>query len=1237
MSPGSGQPFKIEGFGTNRLAMPRDIFIERVGQPSDKKVRLTLACMTGDRAYTDNSVNYTQVGGVATLIVDYSTASAITSSQQNDWVYDVDRSRPIGLQSVDQDWGLGPCHTATPFYPVGGGVYVLTADEIGGTHFNPFKNEVEGGQSVYVQVNGNTYSNARWPIPIFVTPSPETFNYDDKRIGAFMRVWNATENSTTKALTLSSGGSTSTTNGAFTYYDPASSAGKPNDLYYDARRTNDASSSEIPSISAFGPTSTNKIGPSTVHRPVTVRKTDAAYDENDDDVFIANYAQGIRVVNLKNITGTHRPVLEKAFFDFIPTLSYDPYDPYFYLLAHRSVTEYVNFRHGAETWANYYLGVMHCVPDFGDNSRVGTDGTGTLPSDEKFVHATAFGEGYFGSSFYVPDASGTPTTTLIAADPSEVVAAHGRNWLPEGGYMTFRYFDKELGGTISGYQGTGSQKWAERPYRTINLQGEFDVKRDVTIASGACVQLIPAHTGDPGIQDVMRLFSSSGKKIIVEGTLNISLPETTEDDAGERALRADITIDVPIEIKSGGVVNVYSIKTGKKVFFKKSVVCSLGGTWKMHPGANVELYEKDHLCHGKFLIEGTSTHRVTFNGRAASGGNPAQAGVVRGFPVYSGSPTSGTQLSEFKIHYADCENAFFDMKYFQTKLTTKEVFNSSFRRTVPATTANSLVRIEKPWGHSSSPFFSAFNQIEVEGSTFANTYTGTENPGYKGFGVEIVRSPMVSISGSTFGNMMTGAIVSTSFLMSVSTCTFEDNIMGLLSNASLGQVCTSDFIDNEFSSVAFEKSELFYYDNQFTGCVDGISSWTGGRHFLRNNDFGTYLYGLNAKATVLYLRDNVEGEQDYEYGRNDFHSPAATFQFPGWVAARDVYDIVRGRFSVLYVDCGQNDFNANSTYHVYGYTNDGTFDASDNRWPNAGGAYAPRTNLGYIGANFTTQEDPEPNCGEVKIESDCGPPTCPDLDIDYHGQTGPSSALNAAISTLNSDIINASFSVACRKAKVWELVAAVTRTDSIALREQAKSTLNTVATNTALTSDLRSTAYMAKAKVHEHLDELDSAQIAYSTVLSSFTSGIDSIPANWSLQQLASITDTLGRNDSLAQVYTARIVYDLRRSLSAGGMSKTTIQNNHENKSADNSLTFEGIVPNPTSSECRFELSSAQAGVARLEIVDLTGSVVRQRSVHLNAGSTSIIENVSALPHGMYLVRVSRVEASVTLPLSVNP
>lgn len=1214
------EPIALTGLSNDARGVPRDVYIKKL---SSGNVRLTMAVPQGSNTFVHAGTTYNYFGGVITRDMNYSNPSSVTLSNKNEWAYDSDRDTPLKRFSTNTDWQYRICHTAIPFYHTSDDVYVLTSDELANPKWNPLEPN---------SVNAHSIVGGAWSGGIdklFVDGTVATLQ-DDRRVGSFTRIWRAEEGSS--GLELQEGSSVTNRDGPMTYYDPIESI-EPDDLYYAAGRTADPSDRSIATTASYGTSSSNRLAPTATHRPYAVAPWASNYDANNNDVYTSNYAQGVRVVNLTDIESTNHPVLEKGFFDFIPLLTYDANDPYFYKLSPQGVSQYGNFVQNASAFPIYWLGVLHCVPDFGP-SRVGTSGSGTLLTDEKFVYALAKGEGKLHTSVTIAansDVAPDNPGITISADPSDVTAEEARNWLPKGGYLVLRYFDGKLGGTIKGYEGTGStpRKWSRRPYQTINLQGDFTVERDVTVAAGACVQLLPGHESDPGIFASTSLLppSSGTKTIYVDGILNFSVPEG--DDLG-----TDIVIDVPIVVRDGGVLNVYNIRNGKKVIFKKAVVCSLGGTWKMHAGANVELVEKMHTCHGKLLIEGTSTKRVTIKGKTAAGlGHEAS---ITGRPVYSSSPISGPFKSAFIIHYADCENTFFDMKNFQTKLSTKEVLNSTFLRTVPATSKSALVRIDQPFVNEPLPFFFAFVVIDIENCTFSNTYAGEENPSGKGFGADINRSFIVSVANSDFGNMYTGAIIANSFMANVAACNYEDNAIGLFTSASLGQVCTSNFIDNEFSSVAFAKSEMYFYDNQFTGCVDGISAWSGGRFYLRNNDFGAYLYGINAKATTLYLRDLVYGEQDYEFGRNDFNSPAATFQFPGWGAARNVYDIVRGPFSILYVDCGQNDFNANSTYHVFGRLLDGAFDASDNRWAVAGGYFWPRTNLNYTGANFNTQEDPNNNCGLVEVDSPCGPPTCPSL-IPYIGLTSPTSGLYTAIATLNSDITNTGYSVACRKAKAWELVGALTRTDSTALAVQAKSSLATVATNTALVSDLRSTAYMAKAKIHEHIGELDSAQAVYTTILTSFTSGVDSVTANWSMNHLAAVLDTVGAQDSLMHVHIARVLFDLRRTITEGGMSKSNLISEKTKTSLDSSLTCNGIVPNPTSGQCSIDLLSDVAGLAQIEIVDLTGTVIRNRVVHVNAGSTSVVEDVSLLARGMYFVRVSRGGASVTLPLMLSP
>jgi len=493
----------------------------------------------------------------------------------------------------------------------------------------------------------------------------------------------------------------------------------------------------------------------------------------------------------------------------------------------------------------------------------------------------------------------------------------------------------------------------------------------------------------------------------------------------------------------------------------------------------------------------------------------------------------------------------------------------------------------------------------------------------------------VSIINSDFGSMHAGSVVTMSGMLIVKDCNYDDNLIGLLSSASIGVVCTSVFTDNEFSSVVFEKSDMYFFDNQFTGTVDGSASWTGGRIHYRNNDFGTYVYGINAIGTTSILRDIVNDTQDYEFGRNDFLSPTDQYSFKGRPALA-VSDIYRGPQSVLYVSCGYNDFTLNSTNHVLASAPNEPFNASYNRWAYAGGVWQPRTNAAYTGNNFDVQQDPNNNCGVVEVESNCTPIECGGI-MNYSNLTESTSALYSAINTLRADIIDTTLSQNCRNAKSWELVGAVSRTDSAAVASQAKASLASVATNTALPVQLRSTAYMAKAKIHEQLDELDSARSLYTTVTSSFSSGVDSIPANWSLMLLDALQDTIGKRDSLMGVHIDRVIFDLRRPISLGGMSKASLAGDSRPISSDSSLTIESISPNPTLGDFHISVRSSIAEQARLEIINVSGNRVIERAVFLNSGQSTIVENVLGFVPGVYYVRITRGTASVVLPLSIRP
>src|SRR5207248_789926 len=104
-----------------------------------------------------------------------------------------------------------------------------------------------------------------------------------------------------------------------------------------------------------------------------------------------------------------------------------------------------------------------------DIERSGGTASTDLPSDEKFLYAMGWGEGFI-------------------SDNGETEQRNYLGTVGSGGFMILRYFDDKIGGTISGY--TGTSAWNNRAYREVNLQGDFTVERNTTVASGATLNLL---------------------------------------------------------------------------------------------------------------------------------------------------------------------------------------------------------------------------------------------------------------------------------------------------------------------------------------------------------------------------------------------------------------------------------------------------------------------------------------------------------------------------------------------------------------------------------------------------------------------------------------------------------------------------------------------------------------------------------------------------------------------------
>lgn len=1208
----SNKPIEIPKIGTdNKLAYPHDVVPQYL---SSKKVRLFLGSTTNGVYAADPKYQSTvttpkdQAGGVVIVDVDYSTATAATVSTPVYWPYDMDRNSPASQFSSDAGWKYRQAHTAAPFVHTGETAtsFVLTADEFARARYNTTdgnKTQMQPEPSHALTTSSGAWTGGVDPI---IYNAVMTYNStygiyqpsgseDNRRLGAYLRVWN-TSTSSGGALSIIGTGSNA---GPFGMYDPIEST-EPENLYFASRKTLPSSGGIATSCTA---SSSEDVGPSTVHRVHTISQYDGSmFSRNNNDVFLTAYAAGCRVINLGS-TATDGVVLEKGFFDFIPTLNYNKTSEYFYRLSSGGCDqlESTGSEHRYMALNNigmYFMGVWHTVPDFG-TSRVGTDGTGSLPEDEKFVYVMGFGEGKVVASTSVSD---------YAVDPSAVTSTDGRNWIPQGGYLLLRYFDGKLGGEIKGYVGTDG--WSNKSYRTVNLQGPFTVERDVTIAAGTTVNLLAGHSGDPGVFEATSITASSGKKIIVEGNLVISVEDG--DTKG-----TDIIIDSPIEVRDGGCLIINKIKDGKKVQFKQAIVVKSGGTWKFNPKSNVELYYKDHECDGHFRVDGTRDERVVITSRR-SGSDFSQSAYI------NGKGTSDFEKSRIQIAYADVANTCIRLESVTSRTAIPAISNSTF--TLTRAGENELWEIFRLTKPLSTLGTNRRAQVLVKDSRFTDATTGYAARESHHSALFIADASACKLTNLEIDNFKTGTFALNNDGVYVQGCDVKNSQTGIYVNSGTASVCNSTFTNNEFSWVIYGSGSAYYRDNTFTSCVKGVSATACGRQFLRNNTFSGYHSGLSSWTSTLMLRNEERPGDNYEFGRNHFNGAVNTTTTPAYATA----DISLKFKAELIVDCGYNKFSEYSDYHV-AHDNDGVAHALNvdhNEW-SPGANYIPRlAYMTYTGVTRNVSQTVDPSCTNVVNNEVCGTVVCPSSGAGaYLELDGTDSTLQAARVAIRADVQDTNLPWKCRKDKAWEYYEVVRLIDSSAFRTTLKSDMKDIFKQTTLDTTFRSTALLIKALTHVRMEEYDSAKYVWNTITSNFPNTADSVVGHWMSMYVDIVTDTLNRKDTLTRAYNDRIVMDLRNRMTLPSISLYKSGSDHRSEGVhevmDDVSPGSPARPNPTvSGTVSLDFLSATSVRCFIDVVDVQGIVQSSFEQSLHIGQNDIVVQTVSLAPGTYVAKV---------------
>lgn len=1238
------------------VPISRDIHIERV---SASRVRISMAAPATHKRANSDRANKNRAGGVVTFAIDYSNPNDCDLVNTDWFDYDPDRGAPnkrFNTVTPAIDWWYRPCHSAAIFRHTNGvDNLIITTDELASPHHCPGQAgivdpsaELKWG-SDHAQFKLTINTSGSGPVDRWFSGGtfPALFNSennanptgieDDRRIASYTSMWRTEANGDAlrpRPVNAQPG------DGPVLIYDAPESQGR-DDLYYASIRTLPTTSVAIATkaVPLIDPTGTlplgvapklstdNKIAPSSTHRPHIIPPSDPRYASNNNDVMLSSYAQGVRMINLSDVGAATPVVLEKAFFDFIPTLTYDPFDPYFYKLAKRYDNQYGDWSRFGITTGNYFLGAIHSVMDFGPE-RATVDGqyqptsspAVRLPGDEKFVYVMGYGEGKLAQDVIGRKIDNDPASfDVLIAEQDDASVGSGRNWLDNGGFLVLRYYDGKLGGTISGY--TGTNTFNDRSYRTLNLQGPFSVERDVTIAPGMCVFALPGHENDPGVFASTSFTRPGNQTIYVDGLLFLSV------DGGDPN-GTDILVDVPIVVRPGGKLIMNPIAPGKRIIINKPIVVHPDGEWTVNAGANIEFRAEQHTCNGRFAVAGTAAQRVLMTSKRLTSG-PYQYGNQVWIKRTGGG---GLDASTLSMAYCDARNlglSFNDM-YTSTNST---VSHCSFERTPGGAGLVSIAFLNV----SDRTSLQRNHTLWVENSSFVDN--AVTFPAFMiTQGVNVSRAHSVYVKNSTFRNLTSGIVSVNLNRLHVEGSYIERCSLGVNSDALEYFMCRNAIENVKFSVNLYTVGQAEHNANGIGNTSFGIRSSAGGVNYYWNNTFDWYGRAIVAEGAgshrladfivQYYIPGNaIPWTIPFVGGRNDFApTPGRPTTWPAPIQFVDIDLITNGTgMPNLHVECGFNDFSLFSQYHAASNVPYPPLASSVNLW--RGAPVQPRLNpnMTWTGVNLTVEEDPLAECyPQMEENASCGPVVVPGGWWSMGGGWTPSVPLVSNVISSNvGEMANPALSADARRLAAFSATAASSATESPLLHGMVRGALTSMSLNTSLPLHVRSTAAVLRAKTYVDRGDLDSAKLLFDGVVAGFPNGADSLNAAWSSMALTAVMAPANNRDSLMAGYVHRVIADLSDRSGAHMVFAKSMDEQPSQSAVAHDIVIGTVAPNPTSGDnLALTITSSHATVGTWELISVQGSIVARGPLRLAAGQSSYTVPIAGIANGMYALRL---------------
>ncbi len=1156
--------------------------------------------------------------------------------------------------SNDGSWVWQGTHSFASVHVNMGNHFFITAAEMAGQTINYNTTDQEWEPTLKTTVDGAYYLDDNYGYKglrrstAFLNGDEDIF--DDRRIGTYFKIWGADRgHNSVKGVGEESNDSWDN-GGPLTSYNvrEQTQTDRESGNLFPAMSNNSISSVDV---SANGNTEKS---PNSIHHFKTIYDATGKFpgnmmNANDPDsslrreIYVSAYTQGVRVIDLKNFIkqpsgvdghGNHifeneivydeKPIFESAYFDFYPTINYNKDDRYFYLLSgYKTSSSFIEdvtndeYKYTPEDMPEpqYYMGIWDIVPD----SR-----RDDYAHDEDFVYAYGYG--------------GTQAP-----------------YLKKGGYLILRYFRDEIGGVISGNNPTTPVLYKDMEFRKVNLQGDFKVERDVTIASGAEVWLL---SGDADSDSTHRhssfIVGSNGmKEVIVNGTLHISHEDGKNDGSG-------IDVEVPITVNSNGKLYVHKIRDAKDsiAYFNKTITVKNngyleideeakamfheiyvedGGTMVVKEGAEISLLNNEkhnnhgyHYNYGNLKIEGTSTNPVIITGdlQKANATNPQHSDLeeitylyVRpGSSIMAAKDDVYIEYTNFKgvhVQVVDKKIDKIENNSFVDK-SDEDYFVDTYFSTPQ------LLVFSNP--NTNLPFDPGYREFNIKNNVFKDLNTNTTFIDKNvGVGLYVFGHPYkVTVEGNGFENLQFGSIIDQTTAAFIKENNFNEMYFGLTLKSTSSNVCSNNFTTNVLAISTDLAKVTNYFDNDFEEVGYAIKSINSGSEKLRNNEIDNYYQGIYLESSTGYLRGTPSfdifpycplGEKVSFYGRNEFISVEDLSYDNPYVNYYDDYkrsDIYLHDINAdVLLSCGKNKMSKYTPYHIY-YKRQGgdpikIIDGDVNYWQNEFSPTYPRGREVIINA-------PTQNISE-RLDDLCGFDTeCPCKSLghplDNCGETvnkeyinignwlntpsliGSSTFKDDAFNFYNNNVDNLSLSIPCRKAFMLGYIESAILGDSVLQKLNiVNNKLSTMFYDTSYTNEEKINIGYFLAEGFERVGNIDSSKIILNEV-----SIFDFQPffsrANWELNRIESLY--MANPDSAISfnhLYLHQMTERYKIRFDTAGYTLKPIMDSETTEIIISNSKL-SIIPNPSSGKSLAKLELKESGVCTLILIDNKGNEV---------------------------------------------